>query len=51
MPLCQQLHIAPRSENNRTTAEIGATANESYKTVRRYIRLTHLIPELLEKNG
>lgn len=39
----------PKSEENRTTAEIGAVANESYKTVQRYIRLTHLIPELLEK--
>ena len=39
----------PKSEDNRTTAEIGAVANESYKTVQRYIRLTYLIPELLEK--
>lgn len=39
----------PKSEGNRTTAEIGAVANESYKTVQRYIRLTYLIPELLEK--
>lgn len=39
----------PKSEENRTTAEIGAVANESYKTVQRYIRLTYLIPELLEK--
>ena len=41
--------VVPKSEDNRTTAEIGATTNESYKTVQRYIRLTHLIPEFLEK--
>ena len=39
----------PKSEDNRTTAEIGAVASESYKTVQRYIRLTYLTPELLEK--
>ncbi len=40
--------LVPKSEENRTTAEIGAATGESYKTVERYIRLTHLIPELLE---
>ncbi len=41
--------VVPKSEDNRTTAEIGAVTNESYKTVQRYIRLTYLIPEFLEK--
>ena len=41
--------VVPKSEDNRTTAEIGAATNESYKTVQRYIRLTYLIPEFLEK--
>lgn len=41
--------VVPRSEDNRTTAEIGAVTNESYKAVQRYIRLTYLIPKFLEK--
>ena len=41
--------VVPKSERNRTTAEIGSVTNESYKTVQRYIRLTYLIPEFLEK--
>ncbi len=41
--------IVPKSDTPRTTALIGAEAGESYKTVQRYIRLTHLIPELLDK--
>ncbi len=32
----------------RTTEEIAAETGESYKTVQRYIRLTNLIPELLD---
>jgi len=36
-------------ERWRTTAEIGEQTGESYKTVQRYIRLTHLIPPLLQK--
>ena len=32
----------------RTTEEIAAATGESYKTVQRYIRLTYLIPDLLE---
>lgn len=32
----------------RTGDMVGETLNESRETVRRYIRLTHLIPELLE---
>ena len=40
--------IVPKSNTPRTTALIGAEVGESYKTVQRYIRLTHLIPELLD---
>ncbi len=39
--------IVPKSDDNRTTAQIGEEYDESYKTVQRYIRLTNLIPELL----
>lgn len=41
--------VVPDYDVTRTTAEIGATSGESYKTVQRYIRLTHLLPELLQK--
>ena len=41
--------IVPKSNTPRTTALIGAEMGESYKTVQRYIRLTHLIPDLLDK--
>lgn len=41
--------IVPKSEESRTTAKIGAELKEGYKTVQRYIRLTNLIPELLQK--
>ena len=40
--------VVPKSDGNRTTAVIGAQTGESYKTVQRYIRLTHLLPALLE---
>ena len=40
--------LVPKSDGNRTTAVIGAQTGESYKTVQRYIRLTHLLPALLE---
>ena len=40
--------LVPKSDNNRTTAEIGEQTGESYKTVQRYIRLTYLQPKLLE---
>lgn len=39
--------LVPKSDSARTTAIIGEPNGESYKTVQRYIRLTHLIPELL----
>ena len=38
----------PKSDDNRTMSAIGENAGESYKTVQRYIRLTSLIPELLD---
>ena len=40
--------IVPKSDDNRTSAEIGEPYGESYKTVQRYIRLTNLHPKLLE---
>ncbi len=40
--------LVPKSDDNRTSAEIGEAYGESYKTVQRYIRLTHLHPKLLE---
>jgi ParB family chromosome partitioning protein len=39
--------LVPKSDDNRTTAQIGADTGDSYKTVQRYIRLTNLIPEIL----
>lgn len=40
--------VVPKSDDNRTTAQIGADMGDSYKTVQRYIRLTNLIPEILQ---
>lgn len=40
--------FVPKSDDNRTSAEIGELYGESYKTVQRYIRLTNLHPKLLE---
>ena len=40
--------LVPKSDENRTTAIIGEQTGESYKTVQRYIRLTRLIPALLD---
>jgi len=40
--------LVPKSDANRTSTEIGEQYGESYKTVQRYIRLTHLLPKLLE---
>ena len=40
--------VVPKSGENRTGDLIGADFGESYKTVQRYIRLTYLIPELLD---
>ena len=41
--------IVPKLEPNRTTALIGEQSGESDKTVQRYIRLTNLIPALLDQ--
>lgn len=40
--------FVPKSDDNRTSAEIGEPYGESYKTVQRYIRLTNLHPKFLE---
>ena len=40
--------IVPKSDSNRTLSVIGESMGDGYKTVERYIRLTNLIPELLE---
>ena len=40
--------LVPKSDDNRTMSVIGEDAGESYKTVQRYIRLTYLIPDLLD---
>ena len=40
--------VVPKSDGNRTAAVIGEQSGESYKTVQRYIRLTRLIPALLD---
>ena len=40
--------VVPKSDLNRSGSEIGAANGESYKTVQRYIRLTHLIPSILQ---
>lgn len=38
----------PKSDDNRTTAKIGAESGDNYKTVQRLIRLTYLVLELQE---
>lgn len=40
--------VVSKSEDGRVTAEIGEETGESYKTVQRFIRLTHLQKELLD---
>ena len=40
--------LVPNYDVTRTTAEIGQISGESYKTVQRYIRLTNLIPPILD---
>ena len=41
--------LVPKLDDNRAGAQIGAQSGESYKTVQRYIRLTNLIPGILQK--
>lgn len=38
----------PKSDDNRSTAKIGAESGDNYKTVQRLICLTYLLPELQE---
>lgn len=40
--------IVPKPDDNRTTTQIGIDMGDSYKTVQRYIRLTNLIPPILD---
>ena len=40
--------LVPNSFGRRTTELIGEVSGESYKQVQRFIRLTYLIPELLD---
>lgn len=40
--------VVPNYDTTRTTVEIGDASEESYKTVQRYIRLTNLIPLILD---
>lgn len=40
--------LVPKSDDNRTTAQIGMNMGDSYKTVQRYIHLTNLIPPILD---
>lgn len=40
--------IVLKSDDKRTTAQIGMDIGDSYKTVQRYIRLTNLIPSILD---
>lgn len=40
--------LVPNSFGKRTTEIIGEQTGESYKQIQRYIRLTHLIPDILE---
>ena len=40
--------FVPKLNEGRTAGKIGEGNGESYKTVQRYIRLTNLIPKLLE---
>ncbi len=40
--------IVPKSDDNRATAQICVNMGDSYKTVQRYIRLTNLIPPILD---
>ena len=40
--------MVPNTDKARTTAEVGSQNGDSYKTVQRYIRLTYLVPELLQ---
>lgn len=40
--------VVPKLDDRRTDSQIGSSSGESYKTVQRYIRLTHLISPILQ---
>ena len=40
--------VVPKLGDRRTGSQIGLSSGESYKTVQRYIRLTHLISPILQ---
>ena len=40
--------VVPKLDDRRTGSQIGSSSGESYKTVQRYIRLTHLIAPILQ---
>lgn len=40
--------VVPKLDDRRTGSQIGSSSGESYKTVQRYIRLTHLIFPILQ---
>ena len=40
--------LAPKPDDNRTAAQFGVDMGDSYKPVQRYIRLTTLIPPILD---
>lgn len=40
--------VVPKLDDRRTGSQIGSSSDESYKTVQRYIRLTHLISPILQ---
>lgn len=40
--------VVPKLDDRRTGSQIGSSSSESYKTVQRYIRLTHLISPILQ---
>ena len=40
--------VVPKLDDRRTGSQIGSSSGESYKTVQRYIRLTHLISPILQ---
>ena len=40
--------VVPKLDDRRTGSRIGSSSGDSYKTVQRYIRLTHLISPILQ---
>jgi ParB family chromosome partitioning protein len=48
MPLCQQFQIEPKLSGERSNAEMAEKTGESTAQIKRFIRLTYLIPKLLD---